>query len=100
MGPNLLPDVLSVLLRFRLGQYALLGDVSQAFLQLLLDPAERDLTRFLWYRLATKDDGSQHFTDEVVPYRFVRLHFGITYSPLFLSATLRELFAGHAIISR
>jgi len=53
VGPNLLPDVLTVLFRFRLGQYALLGDVSQALLQLLLDPADRDLTRFLWYHLAT-----------------------------------------------
>jgi hypothetical protein len=40
IGPNLLPNVLSVLLRFRLGQYVILGDVNQAFLQLLLDPAE------------------------------------------------------------
>ena len=50
MGPNLLPEILSILLRFRLHKYAILGDVSQAFLQISLDPTDRDLTRFLWYR--------------------------------------------------
>lgn len=96
IGPNLLPDVLSVLLRFRLGQYALQGDVSQSFLHLLLDPADRDLTRFFWYRLVSDGNGSQHFTDEVVPYHFVRLPFGLTCSPFLLSATLRELSAEHS----
>jgi len=59
MGVNLLPDVLRVLLRFRLGRYALLGDISQAFIQLLLDPADRDNSVTLlplgdgWRRLET-----------------------------------------------
>jgi len=51
MGPNLLPEILSVLFRFRLHKCAILGDVSQAFLQITLDPTDRDLTRFLWYHV-------------------------------------------------
>ena len=96
IGPNLLPDVLSVLLRFRLGRYALLSDVSQAFLQFLFDPADRDLTWFFWYRLATDDNGSKPFTEDLVLYRFVSLPFGLTCSPFLLSATIRELSAGHS----
>ena len=46
MGPNLLPEKFSVLLRFRLHKCAILGDVSQAFLQITLDTKDRDLTRF------------------------------------------------------
>jgi len=49
MGPKLLPEILSVLLRLRFYKCGILGDVSQAFLQITLDPTDRDLTRFLWY---------------------------------------------------
>jgi len=39
MGTNLLPEILSVL-RFGLHKCAILGDVSQAILQITLDPTE------------------------------------------------------------
>ena len=66
MGPNLLPEILSILLRFRLHKYAILGDVSQAFLQISLDPTDRDLTRFLWYRLVPNSQGSYNITEDVI----------------------------------
>ena len=66
MGPNLLPEILSVLLRFRLYKCAILGDVSQAFLQISLDATDRDLTRFLWYRLVPDGKGSYGITDYVI----------------------------------
>jgi len=90
MGSNLPPEIVSVLLRFRLHKYAILGDVSQAFLQISLDPTDRDLTRFLWYRVIPNSKGSYDTTDEVITYRFTRLPFGLTCSP-FLSATIRTL---------
>ena len=91
MGPNLLPEILSILLRFRLHKYAILGDVSQAFLQISLDPTDRDLTRFLWYRLVPNSQGSYDNTEDVITYRFTRLPFGLTCSPFLLSATSRTL---------
>jgi len=42
MEPNLRLEILRVLLRFRLYKCAILGDVSQAFLQITLELTERD----------------------------------------------------------
>ena len=44
MGPNLLPEVFAMLLRFRLHPVAMIDDIQQAFLQLQLDEKDRDLT--------------------------------------------------------
>jgi len=51
MGPNLLPEILAILLRFRFNPVAFVGDIHPAFLQLRLDEKDRDLTRFFWYRV-------------------------------------------------
>jgi hypothetical protein len=42
MGPNLLPEVLATLLRFRGHPVEIIGDIQQAFLQLSLDQKDRD----------------------------------------------------------
>jgi hypothetical protein len=93
MGPNLLPEFLSVLPRFRLYKCAILGDVSQRFLQITLDPTARDLTRFLWYRVEPNSQCSYDTTDEVITYIFTRLPFVLTCSSFLLSATIRLLAA-------
>ena len=90
MGPNFLPEILAILLWFILHHSAIVGDITQAFLQLVLDKEGRDLIRFFWYRTTTDGEGRYHTTDEVITYRFTRLPFGLTYSPFVLSATLRE----------
>lgn len=93
MGPNLLPEILAVLIRFRLNEYAIVGDITQAFLQLTLHTKDRDLTRFLWYN--TTDNKEPQTAREWVTYRFTRLPFGLTCSPFLLSATIRELAEEH-----
>ena len=90
MGPNLLPEIFAILLRFRLHHTAIISDITQAFLQLALDEKDRDLTRFFWYRITQDSEGHYHTMDEVMTYRFTRLPFGLTCSPFLLSATLRE----------
>ncbi|XP_054709771.1 uncharacterized protein LOC129219404 [Uloborus diversus] len=95
IGSNLLPDILSVLLRFRLHEQALTGDGTQAFLQLSLDERERDATRFFWFQTVTTPQGLEFSKDEVVTYRFQRLPFGLGCSPFLLSSTLRELATIH-----
>jgi hypothetical protein len=91
VGPNLLPELLSLMLKFRQRSLAIIGDISQSFLQLTLHQKDRNLTRFLWYHCIKHGDGSYTMTDEVVTYRFTRLPFGLTCSPFLLPATLREL---------
>jgi hypothetical protein len=91
MGPNLLPEILATLLRFRLHRKAVVCDGSQAFLQLSLHENDRNLTRFFWYRLERDHDGHHHTTSDVIVYRFTRLPFDLTSSPFLLSATLRVL---------
>jgi hypothetical protein len=62
MGPNLLPEILAILLRFRLQTVGIIGDNGQAFLQLSLHRKDRDLTRFFWYRIIKDDDGNYNTT--------------------------------------
>jgi hypothetical protein len=70
---------------------AIIGDIQQAFLQLCLDRNDRDLTKFLWYRISQDDEGNHYTTKEVLTYRFSRLPFGLSCCPFLLSATVREL---------
>jgi hypothetical protein len=88
MGPNLLPEIVAILLRFRLHPIAIIGDITQAFLQFVLDEKDRDLTRFFWYRITQNSEAHYHTTDEVMTCRFTRLPFGHTGGPFLLSVTL------------
>jgi len=54
-----------MLLRFRLNQVAMVGDIHQACLQIWLGE-DRDLTRFFWYRVKRDDGGDYKTTDEVI----------------------------------
>ena len=48
-GPNMLPKILNILLRFRSYRFVLISDIKAAFHQILLKEKSRDLTRFLWF---------------------------------------------------
>jgi hypothetical protein len=91
MGPNLLPEILATLLRFRLHPVGIIGDIGQAFLQLSLHKGDRDVTRFFWYRVIKDEDGNYDTTRGIITYSLARLPFGLTCSPFLLSATIREL---------
>ena len=47
-GPALQPDIVQVLLRFRLHRVALIGDISKMFQQIWLQEKDRDMVRVLW----------------------------------------------------
>lgn len=84
-GPNLVPDLLEVLARFRKFRIPLTADLTKAFLQVAVAETDRDILRFLWF----KDESG----DEVVEYRMKRLPFGLTCSPYLLQAVLRQHFS-------
>ena len=86
-GPVRLPSLCGVLLRFRLHRVAFIADVEKAFLQIDIHPADRDATRFLWFR-----DGKTLSTarNNFATYRFCRVPFGLICSPFLLEATIRH----------
>ena len=83
-GPNLLPHLFDLLLRFRLHKLALTAYIERAFLNISVNPIERDLLRFLWFKGIESDD------PEIVVLRFTRLVFGLISSPFALGATVRH----------
>ena len=59
-GPNFGQSILDILLRFRLHNVGLVGDVEKAFLMVSVAECDRDVLRFLWvrdvnYRSAIRD---------------------------------------------
>jgi hypothetical protein len=68
MGPNFLPEIFAILLRFRLHNSTIVDDIMQAFLQLVIE--DRNLTRFFLYRTTPGGEGRYRTTDEVITYRF------------------------------
>ena len=83
IGPSLVNNLCSMLLRFHVHKFALSTDIEKAFLHVKLDPRDQDFTRFLW--LSNPED-SESFLDT---YRFKVVLFGSASSPFMLSATLR-----------
>ena len=76
-GPNMIPDLPGVLLRFRRWKVALTADVTKAFLQIEVRHEDQDVHRFLW-----NDCGViRHM-------RFNRVPFGNKSSPFLLNATV------------
>ena len=82
-GPCLLPLIFDILLRFRIGDVALVADIKQAFLNIEIDEEERDFFRFLWVENISEKD-------KIVVYRFLRVAFGVTSSPLILAAKIKS----------
>ena len=61
----------------------LIADIEKAFLQVQINPNDRDVLRFLWFDDVTKDKPI------VVQYRYCRLVFGLTCSPAILAETIK-----------
>ena len=86
-GPALTPLIFDILLRFRLHRVASIGDLEKAFLNVGVNPKQRNLLRFSWI----SDISS--LNPEVIIFRFTRLVFGLVCSPFILNVTLRNHFS-------
>ena len=81
--PCLLPLIFDILLRFRIGDVALVADIKQAFLNIEIDEGDRGFLRFLWVENISEKG-------KIVVYRFLRVVFGVTSSPFLLGATIKS----------
>ena len=77
-GPNLVPHLFDVLVKFMGFPVGIASDVEKAFHQIKIDPDDRRMLRFLWVDDITKEK------PKIVHYQFCRLVFGLTPSPAIL----------------
>ena len=84
-GPNFIPPIFDVLIKFRSKPIALVADIEKAFLQISIKEKDRDALRFLWYRKSP--DGT---TTKLIHLRFRRLVFGLKSSPSILGYVINE----------
>lgn len=71
-GPNLLPNIAELQLRFRFGKVAISADITKMFLSIALH-ADQDSLRYLWRNFNTKE--------QATIFRMVAVTFGIKSSP-------------------
>lgn len=87
-GPALQPDLVSILLRFRLHRVAMMADIRKMFLQVKVALKDQNVHKFLWR--------SMDPTTAVKSYCMTRLPFGDICSPYFAIATMQH----HAELNR
>ena len=81
-GPNLIPSLVEILIRFRRWPVAIVADIKKAFLQISVRPQDCDVHRFLW----DTDRGLRVM-------RILRVPFGNCSSPFMLNATIKHHLA-------
>ena len=81
-GPNLNQKLSTSLTLLRFNKYLITFDLKQAFLQLMVRPEGTKKLLFLWYSDALKEAKS------LIAYRFLRLPFGLRFSPFVLMIAL------------
>ena len=67
-GPTFLSPLVAVLMRFREGKYAVIGDIKSMYFQIKLDPKDRDMARVLWYEGPGMDGPIKHYRFTVMPW--------------------------------
>ncbi|GFS79029.1 uncharacterized protein TNCV_4342491 [Trichonephila clavipes] len=87
-GINLNPNLLDILINFRLNTIAFCSDIKQAFLQICLANEHKDAVRFLW----SDDEPCVHKRPKLQVYRFNRVNFGVSSSPFLLATTISHHF--------
>ena len=83
-GPDLLNNLVGVLTRFRMGRYAVMSNIEQMFLQILVENKDRDVLRFLW---------RDNYIYPIEDYRMNVHLFGKVNSPCIANRTIRKIAA-------
>ena len=77
-------DLFSVLIKFRVNEIALTGDIEKAFLQIGMAEKDSDAYRVLWVDDPYKDD------PEIIMYRFTTVTFGVGPSMWHLGSVIQH----------
>ena len=70
-GPNYIPQMFEILVKFRENPVGLIAEIEKAFLRVGIAEKDRDMLRFLWF------ENIEHHDPELVKLRFCRLVFGL-----------------------
>lgn len=81
-GPNLNPNILDMILKFRSNKIAFNGDIEKAFLMIGISEKDRKFLKFLWF--------SNNSSESYKIMRMKRLPFGCSSSPFILSCTIKH----------
>ena len=81
-GPNYIPKLFNILVKFRSPPIAFTSDIEKAFLMIHVAETDRDYLRFLWF----EDTFAQ--PSKLVHHRFTRLVFGLRPSPAILGSVI------------
>ncbi|XP_076301510.1 uncharacterized protein LOC143219381 [Lasioglossum baleicum] len=82
VGPNLLPALSDVILRWRKHQYVVTADVTKMYRQIFVHPDDRDVQRILWRHAESQP---------VREYRLNTVTYGLSCAPYLAVRTLRQL---------
>ncbi|XP_063990402.1 uncharacterized protein LOC135169383 [Diachasmimorpha longicaudata] len=81
VGPTIQDDIFSLILRFRLHNYVLTGDIEKMYRQVLVRPEDRKYQRILW-----RDNDNQ-----LTAYELQTVTFGIASAPYLAVRCLQQL---------
>ena len=76
-GPSLTAELFGVLLRYRVFNVAVVGDIEKAFLQISSNSDDRGYVRFLWISDVHKINFSNFESNKFVEYWFVVYYLGL-----------------------
>ncbi|XP_055935700.1 uncharacterized protein LOC129965644 [Argiope bruennichi] len=80
-GPNLLEIIPKFIMQFRKTAIGITPDIKNSFLQISLNPKDRDYFKFLWWKEFSR-------REELITLRQCRVVFGVSTSPFLLEATI------------
>ena len=86
VGPTLHPTIDQILLRFRQYRVAMTSDITKMYREVLLDPQDQPLHRFIWRETPT--EGWKEF-------QMTRVTFGVAASPYLAVKTLQQAGTDH-----
>ncbi|XP_076301461.1 uncharacterized protein LOC143219343 [Lasioglossum baleicum] len=88
VGPNLLPQLSDVILRWRKHRFVVTADITKMYRQILVHPEDRDFQRILW---------RQTETQQVCEYQLNTVTYGLSCAPYLAVRTLRQLAEDESI---